>query len=116
MATKLKKEDFDKYNTEGFKIGDVVYIPDDDIQAEVIAIDLDRSCLHNVMINARQTKLNYIGVLIEDCHSDTVYYRKKALKDKYYVWIDSANIQHVGVMTEDIVNERCGCGKCCSKE
>jgi hypothetical protein len=116
MATKLKKEDFYKYNTEGFKIGDVVYIPDDGIQAEIVAVDLDRSCMYNVMIDAKQTKLNYISVLIKDLYSDTVYYRKKALRDKYDVWIDSANIQHVGVMTEDIVNERYRCGRCCSKE
>lgn len=96
MATKIKKEDFYKYNTEGFKIGDVVYIPDDGIQAEIVAVDLDRSCMHNVMIDANQTKLNYIGVLIEECHSSTVYYRKKALRDKYYVWIESSKIQHVG--------------------
>ena len=98
MATKIKKEDFDKYNIKGFKIGDTVLIQEADVQAEIIAIDLDESCMYNIMIDATQINLkeeDFIGVPIEDCRSDTVYYRKKALKKKYKIWVNPYSAEHV---------------------
>ena len=112
MATKLKKEDFNKYKVNGFKIGDSIYSPEVGIQAEIIAIDLEKNCEYDIMIDATQAELEeniFIDVPIEDCHSDTVYYRKKALKGKYDVWINSAKIQHVHVgeiSVEEVTLER----------
>lgn len=109
MATKLKKEDFDKYKVNGFKIGDIVYLPEANIQAEIIAVDIDDT-VFDIMIDTTQVELSedvFIGVPIEDCRSDTVYYRKKALKDKYKIWIDSAKVQHVvEISIEEVILDR----------
>lgn len=98
MAVKLKKERFDKYNTEGFKIGDKVYIPKANIHAKIIAIDLDRT-EYNIMIDAMEINLpkeDFIEILMIDrLRTKTVYYRKRALKDKYIIWIRSGDVQHI---------------------
>lgn len=82
-----------------------MYLPKADIQAEIIAVDLDDSVSYNIMIDVEKEYLegyDFIDARIEDCNSDTVYYRKKALKKKSYdVWISS--------------DTKCICGKCCSK-
>ena len=78
MATKIKKEDFDRYTVNGFKIGDVIEIKEADVQAEIIAVDLDKYSLYRIMIDATQINLNdddFIDIPIEDCNSNAVYYR-----------------------------------------
>lgn len=98
MATKIKKEDFDRYTVNGFKIGDVIEIKEADVQAEIIAVDLDKYSLYRIMIDATQINLNdddFIDIPIEDCRNETVYYRKKALKKKYKIWVNADKVEHV---------------------
>lgn len=109
MATKIKKEDFDKYSIKGFKIGDTIYIPEAGIQAEIMAVDLDEDCTYGVMIDAAQINLkeeDFIDVPIKDCNSDSVYYRKKALKEKYKIWVNTDKVEHVWVThtREDVLD------------
>lgn len=99
MATKLKKRDFDKYNVNGFKIGDVICIPGTNVhQAEIIAIDSCENVEYSIMIDATEANLkecDFIDVPIKDCNSETVYYRKKALNSRYEIWVDVTIVQHI---------------------
>lgn len=109
MATKIKKEDFDKYSIDGFKIGDTVWIQEANVQSEVIAVDLDKSCMYNIMIDATQINLkeeDLMEIPIKDCSSDSVYYRRKAFKEKYKIWVNLYSVEHVLVTkTEESVLE-----------
>lgn len=107
MAIKLKKEDFDKHNVNGFKIGDRVLIPSLNLSSEIIAIDKNPASSYNVMIDE-------VGVgdfSVPDLGSSTlssliadypmIYYRKKALKNKYNAWARSTDLEHIPTEDKD---------------
>ena len=48
---------------------------------------------------------DFIDIPIEDCRSETVYYRKKALKKKYKIWVNADKVEHV--CDESIQSQRC---------
>lgn len=102
MANRIKKEDFDKHNVDGFKIGDKVLIPSINLASEIIAIDKDPESFYNVMIDAVEIDDFAIHELsYGSCNGDTVYYRKKALKDKYRAWVRSIDLEHIPTEERD---------------
>lgn len=100
MATRVKKEDFDKHNVKGFKIGDKVLIPSLNLSSEIIAIDKGDEWNYNVMIN--EVGIDDFSVpelsrcrLFSIIDSSTIYYRKKALNNKYDAWVRSTDLEHI---------------------
>lgn len=106
MAIKLKKEDFDKHNVKGFKIGDKVLIHSINLSSEIIAIDKDPTSNYNVMIDDVGIE-DYSVPELSRCRLSsvvdfsTIYYRKKALKNKYDAWVRSTDLEHIPTEEKD---------------
>lgn len=91
---KIRKEEFDNYNVDGYKIGQSVRLNnkyDYHTIYEIVALDTESTNKSTILLNDfDESKLS-----IEHFENLPIVYKKGAKKNKYTKWIESKNILEV---------------------